>query len=247
MTVPARRHTIRLPNFNRSFHGFAPISVGCAIEAAAGMVEYSVDTNPRLKVYFSVAALSVAGAWALSNVPELSAYRFAAPSAFVIFGAVLWIYDRFLWRLPIVRLYSGIPILAGTWVGTLVRLDLGAGLVDQRSIRCRVTQTWRKIDFIFEGQTTISTARVVGLSVENPEHVVVRYMYAVRPKLFITNGDYNPAGDGVSELRLEQRDDGRYLTGIYYSEKLRRGDIVLRWIGPADLPLPKDTEPAAMA
>jgi hypothetical protein len=212
------------------------------------MVDYSVDTNPRLKVYFSAAAVSVAGAWALSNIPQLSAYRFAAPSAFVIFGAVLWLYDRVLWRLPLFRLYSGIPILAGTWEGTLNRTESGAeGLVDRRKVRCRVTQTWQKIDFIFEGRTSRSTARIVGLFVENPENVVVRYMYAVRPRVFITGGLPNPAGDGVTELRLEQRADGRYLAGIYYSEKLRRGDIALKWIGPPDLPLPKDEPERAVA
>lgn len=201
------------------------------------MVEYSVDTNPRLKVYFGAAIVSALLAWGLSTVSFLSPYRFAAPSAFVIFGGLLWAFDRFLWRCPGIHALSGIPYFGGAWEGTLKRTNM----VDDPSpevhqVSCVITQTWRKIDFVFEGETTVSSTRIVGLFVENPQNVVVRYIYTSRPKTVVDAK--SQGGDGVTELRLVKRNDGDYLEGIYYSDKPRRGDVQLRRLARGQSPKP---------
>ena len=78
------------------------------------MVEYSVDTNPRVRMYFVLAGLSVVGACFLALSPALAAYRFATPSAFILYGALLWAFNRYLWRVPLIRALGGIPYLGGT-------------------------------------------------------------------------------------------------------------------------------------
>jgi hypothetical protein len=208
------------------------------------MVEYSVDTNPRLRIYFGAAIISALLAWSVSIIPSMNAIRFAAPPAFLIFGCVMWIFDRLLWRLPIVRALSGIPYLAGFWAGTIKLTKLTNDPPHVLQIGCYITQTWRKIDIIFESEKTISTTKVVGLFVENPEHIVVKYIYSVRPKTLLQSE--NLSGEGVSELRLLKRDGSDHLEGLSYSEKLRRGDIQLRRLTEAEklaLAAPQKKEP----
>jgi hypothetical protein len=194
------------------------------------MIEYSVDTNPRIRIYFGLAALSLAGAWALSVIPQIATHKYAAPSAFAIFGTLLWLFDRYLWRLPAIRSLVGIPYLGGDWPGTLAVIESeNESEKGERNVKLSVTQTWRQIDFVLHGGHRISNTRIAGLFVGNPNHIEIMYVYAVKAHEL---GVPNRAGEGATVLYFERCSDGDHLNGTYYSDKRNCGNLKLRRLSP---------------
>jgi hypothetical protein len=153
---------------------------------------------------------------------------------FVIFGVFLTLFDRVLWRVPMVgRMLSGIPYLGGTWEGTLWRSDGSAS----EPVKCYIRQTWRQIQFAVEGppvterQSTQGNALTVGMFVENPQDIHVRYIYEVRPMtLRYPDNPYTQASEGTAVLRFRRESGTQILRGTYYSDRRRSGDLELnRW------------------
>ena len=231
------------------------------------MVTYNVDTDPRIRIYFVLAFASIVGApfltdhliegfvLAFTRIVGAAAPSFltdfAAPSIapFAIFGILLWLFDRYLWKWPLIRRVSGIPNLEGTWKGTLTRIssdDCEQGELKQSDQKAElyITQTWRSMGFVFydftesekqekqrsEEPTRVATARTVGLFVKNPQDIHVRYVYGARQTTMLhslENVDAMPS-EGAAVLRLRVLETGRKrLWGTYYSDKMRRGDIDL--------------------
>jgi SMODS-associating 2TM, beta-strand rich effector domain len=146
-------------------------------------------------------------------LPSSALTSFAvAPSiaSFAIFGILLWLFDQYLWKWPLIRRVSGIPNLEGTWKGTLKRIsshdceqgepkdDCEQGepkQSDSHEVELYITQTWRSMGFAFydyppseeqgseeptKEPTRIATARTVGMFVKNPQDIHVRYVYGAR-------------------------------------------------------------------
>jgi hypothetical protein len=230
------------------------------------VVTYNVDTDPRIRIYFALAFVSIVGASFLTDYLEalasfLTDYLknletvlqfIVAPSIapFAIFGILLWLFDRYLWKWPLICRVSGIPNLEGTWEGTLTRIssdDCKQGEParrDRQKAELFITQTWRSMGFVFydhtesekqekqraEEPTRIATARTVGMSVKNPQDIHVRYVYGARQTTMLHNlrdVDAMPS-EGAAVLRLRDLGDkDKRLWGTYYSDKMRRGDIDL--------------------
>jgi predicted pore-forming effector associated with SMODS systems len=212
------------------------------------MVTCDVDTDPQPPIYVGVAFASIFGASLVTNTLKyLVKYLekvlppFVAPSVtpFVIFGILLWLFNRYLWRWPLIRRVSGIPDLEGTWKGTLSRTTSANATqseIQNHKAECYITQTWRKIDFVFadfvksEEPTRVATARIVGMFVENPQDIHVRYVYGARPTTLLRRLDDLDAmpSEGAAVLRLRDLGGGKWcLRGTYHSDKMRRGDIYL--------------------
>jgi SMODS-associating 2TM, beta-strand rich effector domain len=159
------------------------------------MINYDVETggtDPRLPIYFGLAFASIASAPLLASevstlLPTpLAQYGLGkALSPFVIFGILLWLFDRGVWHWPFIRKLSRIPYLGGTWEGELSRSALDPMQPPQTgTVNCYIRQTWRHIDFVFEGlpiivraayggrrtrpiHSTIGSTLTVGLFVKN--------------------------------------------------------------------------------
>jgi hypothetical protein len=214
------------------------------------VVTYNVDTDPRIRIYFGLAFASIVGASFLADhLQDLETVLpfFVAPSIvpFAIFGILLWLFDRYLWKWPLVRRVSGIPDIEGTWIGTLTRTssaDAEQGEFRKKhKAECYITQTWRSMGVVFydfagseeqgsEEPTRVATARTVGMFVKNPQDIHVRYVYGARQTTMLhllTNVDAM-LSEGATVLRLRDLGKGnKRLWGTYYSDKMRRGDINL--------------------
>jgi hypothetical protein len=207
------------------------------------VVTYDVDTDPRLRIYLGLAFASIGGASLVTDALkhlEKVLPPLVAPSVtpFVIFAILLWLFDRYLWRWPLIRRVSGIPNLEGTWKGELTRTtSANARQRKKHKAECYITQTWRKIDFVFndfvgsgEEPTRVASVRIVGMFVENPQDIHVRYVYGARPTTLLRRLDDLDAmpSEGAAVLRLRDLGEGRLaLRGTYHSDKMRRGDIYL--------------------
>jgi hypothetical protein len=77
---------------------------------------------PRVVLFVpaGTAVLGVLLASAFRGEPDSAADWLAPIGPSVAFAAAaLWLFDRFLWRLPVVRRLAGRPVLDGTWAGTI--------------------------------------------------------------------------------------------------------------------------------
>jgi hypothetical protein len=124
------------------------------------VVTYNVDTDPRIRIYFVLAFASIAGAsFFTDHLKDLETVlpSLVPPSIapFAIFGILLWLFDRYLWKWPLIRRVSGIPNLEGTWKGTLTRISSDDGEQSKpkpsepKKAEFYITQTWRSMGFVF--------------------------------------------------------------------------------------------------
>jgi len=165
---------------------------------------------------------------------------------FVIFGFLLWLFDIWLWRWFLIRKLSGIPYLGGTWTGDLSRSALNPNDEPQTGkVKCCIRQTWRHIDFVFEGlpmdvpalerqtrriHSTRGNALTVGMFVKNADNVHVRYIYAAGTMSMLNPHNVSErAGEGTAVLYLLRESDKKYLQGTYYGDKMRGGNVYLEY------------------
>lgn len=185
------------------------------------MVFYSVDTSPRKLFTAILAILAVVITYLPSLVYPPFLTKFGPLSTFGVFGLLFLLFDSFLWRfVPIV----GIPYLAGVWTGTIVR-GVHPGETDGKTskISIQITQTWTRMDVVFKGTHSFSTAEMVSLSVDNPNHIELSYAYRKRPKVLTKSGQKHSTG--YTRLTLDKDASPKTLIGPYFSDEYRGGSI----------------------
>lgn len=148
-----------------------------------------------------------------------------APSAIVFFGAVFWLFDRYVWRLSLKRLQATrIPNLNGTWEGKIdVRKGKGPKMEDLGTHKCTVVieQSWSRISIKFDTKATTSNSLMASLGPSDDERGGLRYEYYVKPKpdgTFLDEEETVPHS-GVAHLNPKIDGDWKELTGTYYNDQ----------------------------
>jgi SMODS-associating 2TM, beta-strand rich effector domain len=133
-------------------------------EDVATAHEYVATSVQRHRVVWILASISIAasaGLGVLFHQLKLPSW-IAPPTGAVIFGLVFWLYNKYVWRLPLV---SSIPDLNGKWEGTIdIRKSEeseepeNGEKEEPESLACtvRITQTWLAMSIKFETQKTKS-------------------------------------------------------------------------------------------
>ena len=187
------------------------------------MVFYSLDKETRLRVYFVLAAISLAISYGISSIPFVANNRWAySPSVLVVFGLLVGSFNKFLWRLPIINRLTEIPDLSGVWKGQLEKADPPEASEPKLDITLSITQTWQKIDLVLESDETRSHSKVVRLNIENSRKVAVAFLYSVEPTKGNQEGKYS---EGYNKLMLSTEGSRSTLGGPYFASKLRRGHL----------------------
>ncbi|MCP4433829.1 MAG: hypothetical protein GY806_22900 [Gammaproteobacteria bacterium] len=85
------------------------------------MKYYVLDTEDRLKIYFLLALLSAALMIVFGKLAEFHNYIEAiAPSGLMIYLGLITLFDKFMWKWPLIGSFVGVPVLSGNWEGTLI-------------------------------------------------------------------------------------------------------------------------------
>jgi hypothetical protein len=147
------------------------------------------------------------------------------PSAFALYGGLVVLYDRYLWRIRPFSYGAAVPNIGGKYQGTVEGHDATAEPGGGTPVRAVVTQTWSKIEVVVEGARTISNVVICGFFVENRAKARLVFTYLVRER--VPSPEKNKYGEGTQELRVEEG-DSLMLVGPYYSTKRRRGTLRLQ-------------------
>lgn len=183
------------------------------------MTSYSVDTEIRQKVYLGIASLSIVASYGLATAfGQSQFYKLAAPSSGALFAGLLWVFDRFLWRIPLISRVIGIPDLNGEWKGK-VRRQSGLPL----QVRITITQRFHQLSIVLESDQTRSRSEVAGMFVEDPRQMTVNYTYIVEYTAGTEAG--RVYGNGMNKLVLSEQTDALWLKGPYYSANSTNGHV----------------------
>ncbi|HLX12372.1 MAG TPA: hypothetical protein VKS81_06120, partial [Bacteroidota bacterium] len=141
---------------------------------------------------------------------------------------LVWLFDVYLWKMKLVQSMIKMPNLDGTYKGKLTRQNDGKSELQERDITLTVSQTWLTMSLVFEGERSQSTAKMILMSVQDPKHIVLNWIYDCKDYTGLE--DENLYGEGTTELKLRLSNGKRKLQGHYYSSKLRHGHLDLEQI-----------------
>jgi hypothetical protein len=180
---------------------------------------YSTDTDEKRVVTLFLAALAITLAWVSSNLlatVHLSMPWWAdAPSSMFFYGVLYALFDRYLWRHPLMRKLGLVktPNLTGCWRGYLTSsYDNHA---KRHDLSLDIFQSWTQISIFLSTVTSISRSCVAVIQVSDPEGVALIYQYENQPLADATRTMHMHYGTAM--LRMS---NGR-LAGDYYAGRDR--------------------------
>lgn len=185
------------------------------------MVYYSIDTDAKLRIYFIIALISTMISSSLLFLERFTAYKLLAPSALFLYGALIKVFDLYLWKLPIINKLTRIPNFNGTWQGFHIRAEEEGEEAIKIDVTLRITQTWSKIAISSETPKTTSEVRTISISIENPNEIKLQYIYLVKNRTGLE--PKSQYGEGFTELTMVKDENGLMLKGPYYSNRPRKG------------------------
>lgn len=179
---------------------------------------YTININKRMYTLFYVlsviSVLSIIGAIVLHE-KLLIRPSLITPASLMFFAGVFWLYDRVLWRLPVIRILSnGIPYIAGVWEGRLSRVVDGKDVEIQATLT--ITQTWSLMGLSLVTPEAISSNTVASLQLADPEAIVVTWIYL---KHGSDARSLSESGKGVVELTLNRQTKEISLRGPFYESE----------------------------
>ena len=181
---------------------------------------YSTDTDEKRVVTLFLAALAIALAWVSSNL--LAAIHLSmpwwadAPSSIFFYGVLYTLFDRHLWRLPLMRKLGLVktPNLTGCWRGYLTSSYDNHG--KRHELAVDIFQSWTQISILFSTVTSVSRSCVAVIQVSDPEGIALIYQYENQPLADATRTMHMHYGTAM--LRML---NGNGLTGDYYAGRDR--------------------------
>src|SRR5580704_14761528 len=165
------------------------------------MHPYSVDSPERRNLPFYVAGAAIAATFGAREVLQYlgidAGVRAYVPSSFVIYGFLYIMFDRFIWKLNVLRRLGlvRIPDMAGLWEGEL--RSSHSGLQKPHGVQLRVHQTWSTLLLTLESDRSISRSNMASLATITPNELELLWEYRAESKEPI---DFNFNHRGVTRL-----------------------------------------------
>lgn len=179
------------------------------------MHPYATDSHERRNVIFGLAVISVALTYALhqgiARIGVQVPWWVEAPSVIGLFGILYKTFDRYLWRLKVLRCLRivKVPDLAGEW-------DVqGITSFNGEPFRAdgRINQTWTQISVVLDLEFSLSRSLSASLIIDQPEGATLSYEYRNDPKPHALPTMHSHRGTAVLRMRSANELEGEYYSG----------------------------------
>jgi hypothetical protein len=186
------------------------------------MHPYTTESIERKYVPLYIAAISLLAAWGLSKTLAIlqiaPPWWFDAPSVMGFYGLFYNIFDRGLWKIPILRQIGlvKIPDLNGTWNGYVVSSFDAHATRHDASIE--ILQSWTRISITLRTENSKSHSLIATIITKNPGGMVLSYEYLNEPKA--NAKDTMHTHKGTAWLTLVN--SGEIFEGEYYTGRDRQ-------------------------
>jgi hypothetical protein len=150
------------------------------------MHTYVTDSDARRLVPLLLAALSVLASWGLFEIVKAiqitPPWWFDMPSLMGFYGLFYTVFDRWLWRAPIIRRIGlvKVPDLNGKWEGSTT-----SSFDEHRSHRAasiQILQTWTRIRIDLETADSRSCSQTAAIITKIPDCAIISYEYLNEPR-----------------------------------------------------------------
>lgn len=187
------------------------------------MHPYSTDTSERPVVLFVLAIMGIVAVWLLSYGLRTAhiglPWWLPAPSVLGLYGLLYATFDRWGWRLPLLR-KSGlvkVPDLNGIWTGFITSsFDVHSTKVAATVV---IHQTWTHISLILSTETSESQSSMAALVTHNPRGATLTYEFLNEPKADSVQS--MQMHRGVAHLTLTLGVNTQVIEGDYYTGRGR--------------------------
>jgi hypothetical protein len=214
------------------------------------VIVYGTDSGERrwvLLYLFIIAILISPGiTWlvnaGLAMVGQTLPAVIESPSPLFICGVLTLAFEKYLWRLSLLRRLGivKIPNLNGTWTGTL-RSKWDEFAVEY-PITLTIEQEWLRIRVVFKSERSASHSTMAGLFIDDAQGTVLSYEYLSEPQ---------PDADetmtmhrGTTRLVFSEKGGTASLVGGYYTSQPR---MTYGMISVRQGPRPLRTSPEVVA
>jgi hypothetical protein len=165
--------------------------------------------------------------WTLLGKPSLSvSSSVLSPLAILSIALLILAYDRCLWRLPLVRRLTGVPLLAGTWRGTLVS-TYSCSDVRQRQpilVAMLITQTASTVTVSLFTNESMSTSTTALLTRLKDRRWSLSWSYENTPCATVRDRSVRHRGKAEANVGIE---NGAILGADYFTDRHTSGEIKL--------------------
>jgi hypothetical protein len=149
--------------------------------------DYSIDNHPKEKILFALAFMAIISAPNLNSIVQsimikvgvtagFSSVSVTAIPVFGLFGFLYWVFNKFLWRIKILRKLLLVPDLNGKWtVEGSTALKNGKEAAYSWNGVFTVTQSWTRI--LIHLKAGLSASKSVSASIHHEDNVGYRLLY----------------------------------------------------------------------
>jgi len=135
------------------------------------------------------------------------------PSIITFYGVSYKIFDKWLWRKPIIRQLGlvRIPDLNGTWKGQIK--SSYDDFKEEHDATVKIFQSWTQIEVVQETKESKGRSFIAAVHTKEPDAIRLFFMYQNIPEIDADPGMRSHFG--AAQLILSA--DGKSLTGDYYN------------------------------
>lgn len=146
--------------------------------------------------------------------------------AILSLALLLLAYDRYLWRLPLMRKLTGVPLLAGTWRGTIVSTYSGSNGRQRQPILVAIliTQTASTVSVSLFTNESTSTSTTTLLTRLKDRRWSLSWSYENTPCATVRDRSVRHCGRAEANVGIE---NGAILVADYFTDRHTSGEIKL--------------------
>lgn len=189
----------------------------------------------RTSIYYTVAllAFTLSGLvhWLLKELPIATEWYFYAPTAAVIFSALFFLFDRYVWKWWYIRRVVAMPNLNGVWEGELA--SSVSKYQTKHAVKLTVHQYWSRIRITLESDRSMSASHMACIVQVSPTQFELRWEYDARAKIPNQLGKFNHFGITTLRFVIEGAVVQPEMDGNYYTQHDRdtNGMLFVKRVG----------------